>query len=111
MSSLWITRGIFTIPRHYQSIALSAWRINLIQLPHDTNRPMLRPSLGEAPAPIRGITGISSPSASRKCDQFRLICGVSVRNCQHLENRHGVDQVYKVICLREASFPLIFADR
>jgi hypothetical protein len=110
MSSFWITRGIFTIPRHYQSTALVAWRINLIRLSHDTNRSMLRPSLGEAPAPIRGITGISSPSAFRKCDQFGLVCGVNVTNCRPLENRHGVDQVYKVICLREASFPLILAD-
>lgn len=100
------------MPRQYQSTALGAWRINLIQLPHDTNCSMLRPSLGEAPAPIRGITWISSPSAFRIYDQFGLVCGViNVTNCQPLENRHGVDQVYKVICLREASFPLILADR
>jgi hypothetical protein len=110
ISSFWITRGIFTIPRHYQSTALSAWRINLIQLPHDINRSMLRPSLGEPPAPIHGIPGISSPSAFRKCDQFGLVCGVNVTNCQPLENHHGVDQVYQVICPREGSFPLILAD-
>lgn len=99
------------MPRQYQSTALGAWRINLIRLPHDNHRSMLRPSLGEAPAPIRGITWISSPSAIRIYDQFGLVCGVNVTNCQPLENRHGVDQVYKVIRLREASIPLILADR